>query len=98
MNTYVVSIGGQAVFAFRAEEMRNRRARRSMSMKGALRSDQQTLVGTDGKPLGMGSPAFRHERRRRHNMPNGSSPVTKRLATGKLTWMRATIRTSGTSI
>ena len=34
----------------------------------------------------------------RHNMPNGSSRATKQLATGKLTWMLATIRTSGTSI
>ena len=30
-------------------------------------------------------------------MPNGNSLATKQLATGKLTWMLATIRMSGTS-
>jgi hypothetical protein len=47
---------------------------------------------------GTGSLPFRCERRRRHNMPNGSSLATKQSATRKLTWMLATIPISGASI
>ena len=57
MNTYVVSIGGQAVLAFRAED--DDQAREMIDdHEGNLRSDLQTLVGTDGKPLWDGKSAI----------------------------------------
>ena len=57
MNTYVVSIGGQAVLAFRAED--DDQAREMIDdHEGNLRSDLQTLVDTDGKPLWDGKTAI----------------------------------------
>jgi hypothetical protein len=51
MNTYVVSIGEQAVLAFRAED--GDQAREMIDdHEGDLRSDLQTLVGTDGRDQG----------------------------------------------
>ena len=98
MNTYVVSIGGQAVLAFRAED--DNQAREMIDdHEGNLRSDLQTLVDTDGKPLWDGKTAIHVKGGElQHNMPNGSSRATKQSAMGKSTWMPATIRTSGTSI
>jgi hypothetical protein len=46
----------------------------------------------------MASPPLTCKRRQRHNMPSGSSLVTKQSATEKLTWMRAIIRMNGTYI
>ena len=97
MNTYVAIIGGKAVLAFRAEDDDQARAIID-DQHGSMRSDLKVLVDTDGKPYGMGSPPLKCERRRRHNMPNGNGLATKQLATGKLTWMLATIQMSGTSI
>ena len=93
MKTYVASVSGNAVSAFRAEDDDQALAIID-DPEGSLRSDLEALVSADGKPLCDG----KSERRRRHNIPNGSSLVTKQSATGKLTWMRATIRMSGTSI
>ena len=57
MNTYVVSIGGQAVIAFRAEG--DEEAREMIDdREGNLRSDLKALVGTDGKPLWDGKSAI----------------------------------------
>jgi len=48
MKTYVASIGGKAVLAFRAED--NDQARAIID-EGSMRSDLKVLVGADGKPL-----------------------------------------------
>jgi hypothetical protein len=97
MNTYVALIGGKAVLIFRAVDDDQARAM-SDDQEGSVRSDLKVLVDADGKLYGMGSPPFKCERRRRHNTPNGNGPSIKQLATGKLTWMLATIQMSGMSI
>ena len=50
MKTYVASIGGKVVLAFRAEDDDQARAMID-DHEGSLRSDLQALVGSDGKPL-----------------------------------------------
>jgi hypothetical protein len=50
MKTYVASIGGKAMMAFRAEDQDQARAIIDDD-DGSMRSDLKVLVGTDGKPL-----------------------------------------------
>jgi hypothetical protein len=50
MNTFVAIIGGKAVLAFRAEDDDEARAIID-DPDGSLRSDLQTLLDADGKPL-----------------------------------------------
>ncbi|SRR5260221_5189479 len=57
MNTYVASIGGKSVLAFRAENDDQARAIID-DPEGSMRSDLQVLVGTDGKPLWDGKSAI----------------------------------------
>jgi hypothetical protein len=57
MRTYIASIGGQAVMAFRAQDDDQARAIIE-DPDGSMRSDLQTLVGTDGKPLWDGKSAI----------------------------------------
>ena len=57
MNTYVASIGGISVLAFRAEDGDQARAIID-DPEGSMRSDLQVLVGTDGKPLWDGKAAI----------------------------------------
>lgn len=57
MNTYAITIGGQAVLAFRAED--EEQAREMVDdHEGDARSDLTTLVDTDGKPLWDGKTAI----------------------------------------
>jgi hypothetical protein len=57
MNTYIVSIRGQAVLAFRAED--HDQAREMIDdHEGNVLSDLKTLVDTDGKPLWDGKTAI----------------------------------------
>jgi hypothetical protein len=57
MKTYVASIGGKAVLAFRAED--DDQARTIIDNdEGSMRSDLKVLVGTDGKPLWDGKSAI----------------------------------------
>ena len=57
MQTYVASIGGQAVMAFRAED--DDQARTIVDdPDGSMRSDLRVLVGSDGKPLWDGKSAI----------------------------------------
>ena len=58
MKTYVASIGGNAVLAFRAEDDDNARAMID-DQEGGMRSDLKALVGADGKPLWDGKSAIR---------------------------------------
>ena len=55
MKTYVASIGGKAVLAFRAED--DDKARAMIDDRG-IRSDLKALVGEDGKPLWDGKSAI----------------------------------------
>jgi hypothetical protein len=55
MKTYVASIGGQAVLAFRAEDDDQAQA---VVAAASMRSDLQVLVDTDGKPLWDGKSAI----------------------------------------
>ena len=96
MNTYVAIIAGKAVLTFRAVDDDQAHAMID-DQEGSVQSDLKVLVDMDGKPLWTGSPSFRCERRWRNKMPNGNGLATKQLVTGKLTWMLATIQTSGTS-
>ena len=48
MQTYVATIGGTPIMAFRAEDEDQARA---MMEEHNMRSDLHTLVGADGKPL-----------------------------------------------
>jgi hypothetical protein len=57
MKTYVASIGGKAVLAFRAEDDDQARAIIDDD-EGSMRSDLKVLVGTDGKPLWDGKSAI----------------------------------------
>ena len=57
MQTYVASIGGQAVMAFRAEDDDQARAIVD-DPDGSMRSDLRVLVGSDGKPLWDGKSAI----------------------------------------
>jgi hypothetical protein len=57
MKTYVASIGGNAVLAFRAEDDDQARAIVD-DPEGNMRSDLQALVGADGKPLWDGKSAI----------------------------------------
>jgi hypothetical protein len=50
MKTYVATIGGNAVLAFRAEDDDQALATID-DPEGSMRSDLQALVGADGKPL-----------------------------------------------
>src|SRR5580700_4872664 len=57
MKTYVASINGTAVLAFRAED--NDQARSIVENDaGSMRSDLKALVGADGKPLWDGKSAI----------------------------------------
>ena len=57
MNTYVVEIGGKAVFALRAND--DDAARAMIDDEGAtMRSDLRALTGTDGNPLWDGRSAI----------------------------------------
>jgi hypothetical protein len=56
MKTYVASIAGQAVLAFRAEDDEQARTM-SDDHEGDVRSDLHVLVGVDGKPLWDGKSA-----------------------------------------
>jgi hypothetical protein len=57
MKTYVASIGGNAVLAFRAEDDENARAMID-DQEGGIRSDLKVLVGAEGKPLWDGKSAI----------------------------------------
>ncbi len=57
MKTYVATIGGKAVLAFRAEDDDEARAILDVE-EGSMRSDLKVLVGTDGKPLWDGKSAI----------------------------------------
>lgn len=57
MKTYVASIGGKAVLAFRAEDDDQARAIIDDD-EGSMRSDLKVLVGTNGKPLWDGKSAI----------------------------------------
>jgi hypothetical protein len=57
MKTYVASIGGNAVLAFRAEDDENARAMID-DQEGGIRSDLEVLVGAEGKPLWDGKSAI----------------------------------------
>jgi hypothetical protein len=57
MKTYVASIGGNAVLAFRAQDDENARAMID-DQEGGMRSDLKALVGADGKPLWDGKSAI----------------------------------------
>jgi hypothetical protein len=57
MKTYVVSVGGKAVLAFRAVDDDEARAMID-DQEGSMRSDLKVLVGTDGKPLWDGTSAI----------------------------------------
>ena len=57
MKTYVASIGGNAVLAFRAEADDQARAIID-DPEGSMRSDLKVLVGADGKPLWDGKSAI----------------------------------------
>jgi hypothetical protein len=48
MQTYVVSIGGKAVLAFRADDDEQAR---EVAHSTSMQSDLRTLTDTDGKPL-----------------------------------------------
>jgi hypothetical protein len=96
MITYVAIIRGKAALTFRAVDDDQAHAMID-DQEGSVRSDLKVLVDRTGSRCGMGSPPFRCERRRRHNMPNGNGLATKQLSTGKLTWMLATIQMNGTS-
>lgn len=57
VQTYVASIGGQAVMAFRAEDDDQARAIVD-DPDGSMRSDLRVLAGSDGKPLWDGKSAI----------------------------------------
>lgn len=57
MKTYVASIGGNAVLAFRAEDDDNARAMID-DQEGGIRSDLKALVGAEGNPLRDGKSAI----------------------------------------
>jgi hypothetical protein len=57
MKTYVASIGGNAVLAFRAEDDDNARAMID-DQEGGIRSDPNALVGAEGNPLWDGKSAI----------------------------------------
>jgi hypothetical protein len=57
MKTYVASINGNAVLAFRAEDDDQARAIID-DPEGSMRSDLLTLIGADGKPLWDGKSAI----------------------------------------
>ena len=57
MKTYVASIGGKTVLAFRAEDDDKARAMIN-DQEGGIRSDLKALVGEDGKPLWDGKSAI----------------------------------------
>jgi len=57
MKTYVASIGGNAVLAFRAEDGDKARAMID-DQEGGVRSDLKALVGEEGKPLWDGKSAI----------------------------------------
>jgi len=57
MKTYVASIGGNAVLAFRAEDDEKARAMID-DQEGGMRSDLKALVGADGKSLWDGKSAI----------------------------------------
>ena len=57
MKTYVASIGGTAVLAFRAEDDDQARAVAD-DPEGSMRSDLQVLAGADGRPLWDGKSAI----------------------------------------
>ena len=57
MKTYVASIGGNAVLAFRAEDDDNARAMID-DQEGGIRSDLKARVGAEGNPLWDGKSAI----------------------------------------
>jgi hypothetical protein len=57
MKTYVASIGGKAVLAFRAVDDDEAHAMID-DQEGSMRSDLKVLLGTDGKPLWDGKSAI----------------------------------------
>jgi hypothetical protein len=57
MQTYVASIGGKAILAFRAEDDDKARAMID-DQEGGMRSDLKALVAADGKPLWDGQSAI----------------------------------------
>ena len=57
VKTYVASIGGKTVLAFRAEDDDKARAMID-DQEGGIRSDLKALVGEDGKPLWDGKSAI----------------------------------------
>jgi hypothetical protein len=57
MKTYVASIGGKAVLAFRAEDDDEARAMVD-DQEGSMQSDLKVLVDADGKPLWDGKSAI----------------------------------------
>ncbi len=57
MNTYVATIGGKAVLAFRAEDDDEARAMID-DQEGSMRSDLKVLLGIDGTPLWDGKSAI----------------------------------------
>jgi hypothetical protein len=84
MNTYVATIGGNAVLTFRAVDDDQARAMID-DQEGSVRSDLKVLVDETESHYGMGSPPLRCARRQLQNIRNGNGPATKQLATGKST-------------
>ena len=97
MKTYVAFVGEKAVLAFRAEDDDQAHAMID-DKEGSIRSDLRCSSVRTKSRYGTGSLLFGCEKRRRHNMPNGSSLGTKQSATRKSTWMLATTPMSGASI
>ena len=73
MRTYVASIGGKAVMAFRAEDKDQARSIVDDD-EGGMRSDLKALVGTDGTPLVDGQI--------RHRAARGDSGPACRMGAG----------------
>jgi hypothetical protein len=86
MNTYIAIIGGKAVLTFRAVDDDQAHAMID-DQEGSVRSDLKVLVDTDGKPLWDGKSAIQVRE---------ATAAQHAEATGKSTWMLATIQMSGT--
>ena len=97
MNTYVAIIGGKAVLTFRAVDDDQAHAMID-DQEGSMRSDLKVLVDADGKPLWDGKSAIQVREATAAEHAEWKRSAIKQLVTGKLTWMPATIQTTGMSI
>jgi hypothetical protein len=97
MKTYVASINGNAVLAFRAEDDDQARAIID-DPEGGMRSDLLTLIGADGRSLWDGKSAIQAREATPAQHAEWEQSRDQAISDGKLTWMRAMIRMNGTSI